>query len=218
MGELDEATAMALLCRIRQCDDQAFVELFRALNRRIFLFAKHRLDRPEDAEEVLNETMLELWRHPDRFRGGSRFVTYVLGIANNKARAVLRQRGRAEPALEEGAEEDADDGPTPFDAFCEKERRAAIAESMEGLSARQRTIVHLAYFEDLSREEIGRIVGCTGNAVRQLLFQALKKMSRCTAPERPTEKVRDELRAKSEYGRWPHPPNVRPEPATRADP
>jgi len=69
---LDDATALQLLERVREGDMEAFAELFRAINRRVFLFAKHRLGDREDAEEVLNDTAMELWQHPNRFRGDSR--------------------------------------------------------------------------------------------------------------------------------------------------
>jgi RNA polymerase sigma-70 factor (ECF subfamily) len=176
---LDGATAVQLLRRVGQRDKEAFVELFRAINRRVFLFAKHRLGDREDAEEVLNDTAMELWQHPERFRGDSRFMTYVLGIANNKANSLLRRRDR----LEEDTADDMEDVPdcesTPYETVWRKEKLAAIAACMEHLPERQRTIVYLAYFEDLSRQEIGRIVNCEENAVRQYLHQALRKMKGC---------------------------------------
>jgi RNA polymerase sigma-70 factor, ECF subfamily len=179
--ELDSGIAIGLLRRIGQGDEQAFAELFRAINRRVFLFAKHKLGDRADAEEVLTDTAMELWRHPDRFRGDSKFMTYVLGIAYNKARDLLRRRGRREEDPADDFEEVPDDDSTPFDALWGKEKLAAIARCMEELSKRQRTIVHLAYFEDQSREEIGRIISCEANAVRQHLFQALRKMKPCLA-------------------------------------
>jgi RNA polymerase sigma-70 factor, ECF subfamily len=179
--ELDDGAAAKLLHRIGDGDQQAFVELFCAINRRVFLFAKHRLGNREDAEEVLNDTALELWHHPERFRGDSKFMTYVLGIANNKASGLWRSRGRPEEDSGDEIDDIADEDPTPFEAVLGKEKLAAIARCMELLSARGRTIVHLAYFEDLSRDEIGRIVECEGNAVRQHLYQALRKMKPCLA-------------------------------------
>jgi RNA polymerase sigma-70 factor (ECF subfamily) len=179
--QLDNGAAIRLLRRIGQGDGKAFVELFRAINRSVFLFAQHRLGDRHDAEEVLNDTAMELWRHPERFRGDSKFITYVLGIANHKAIGVLRHRGRREEDPVDNVEDVPGDDPTPFDAAWGNERLAAILRCMDQLPERQRTVVHLAYFEDLSREEIGRIIGCEGNAVRQHLWQALRKLKPCIA-------------------------------------
>ena len=159
----------------------AFLGLFRAINRRVFLFALRRLGNRQDAEEVLNDTALELWQHPGRFRGDSRFMSYVLGIAHNKAMSLLRSRGHREEDPEDDIEEVPGPDPTPFEALAGKEKLAAIGRCMEQLTARQRVIVHLAYFEDMSREEIGRIIDCEGNAVRQHLYQALRKLKPCLA-------------------------------------
>jgi RNA polymerase sigma-70 factor, ECF subfamily len=176
---LDNEAAVELLRRIGQGDETAFVELFRAINRRVFLFAMRRLGDRRDAEEVLNDTALELWRNPDRFRGDSKFMTFVLGIAYNQANSRLRSRGRREEDPEEEVEDLADNDPTPFDAVWKQEKLAAIDRCMGELSERRRIIVHLAYFEDLSREEIGRIIDCQANTVRQHLCQALRKMKHC---------------------------------------
>ena len=181
LPQLDDAAAVELLRRIRDGDEEAFATLFRCINRRVFLFARHRLGDREAAEEVLNDTALELWQHPDRYRGDARFMTYVLGIANNRALSLLRARCRYEQDPGDDLEEVPDEGPTPFDALWRKQKLTAIERCMEQLPARPRTIVHLAYFEDLSRAEIGCIVCCTENAVRQHLFHALRKMTPCLA-------------------------------------
>ncbi len=173
---LDDAAALELLRRIGQRNEKAFAELFRAISRRVFLFAKRRLGDPRDAEEVVIDTAMELWQHPDRFRGDSRFMTYVLGIANNKLGSLLRRRGRFEDDPAEALEDVPDCDPSPDDAVWTEQKLAAIGRCMEQLPQRQRTIVHLAYFEDLSREEIARILGCKANVVRQHLCQALRKM------------------------------------------
>jgi RNA polymerase sigma-70 factor (ECF subfamily) len=182
---LVDELALKLLRRIAEGDESAFVELFRTINRRTFQFARHLLDNEQDAEEVLHDTAMELWRRPEGFRGESRFMTYVLGIAHNKALGMLRARGRREAQAQDDLDEVADDdGSTPFEIVCTKESFAAVARCMDRLSNRQRVIVHLAYFEDLSREEIGRIIGCTGNAVRQHLMHALRKLKACLAEPR----------------------------------
>ncbi len=177
----DNDAAVGLLRRIAQGDEKAFVALFRAINHRVYLFALRLLGDRQDAEEVLNDTVVELWHHPDRFRGDSKFMTYVLGIANNKARSLLRSRACREEDPVEDFEHIPDDDPTPFDAVWGKEKLAAIARCMAQLPTRQQVVVHLAYFEDLSREEIGRIIGCEGNAVRQHLWQVLRRLKPCIA-------------------------------------
>jgi DNA-directed RNA polymerase specialized sigma subunit len=75
---------------------------------------------------------------------------------------------------------------TPDAIRCRVERGKSFslsrnAWSMEQLQERQRTNVYPAYFEDLSRGEIGRIVDCEENAVRQYLCQALRKLKGCLA-------------------------------------
>jgi RNA polymerase sigma-70 factor (ECF subfamily) len=174
---------LQLLGRIGQGDQKAFVELFCQINRRVYVFALHRLGDCEDAEEVLHETALTLWRHPDRFLGTSQFMTYVLGIANNLVKRRQRELGRRqEDAVEADVLEDAACVEcTPLDSVLDREKLACIGRCMEQLTERQRTIVHLAYFEGLSRRQIGDIVDCSENSVRQDLHTALRRMKDCIA-------------------------------------
>jgi len=68
-----------------------------------------------------------------------------------------------------------DSEPTPYDAVWRKQKLTAIAQCMERLPERQRTIVYLAYFEDCPRGDRAHS-RLRENAVRQYLHQALRKM------------------------------------------
>jgi RNA polymerase sigma-70 factor (ECF subfamily) len=84
--------------QIAQGDESAFERLFRCYAPRIFRFAMSYLNDPALAEEVVQETMIAVWKNAKDYKEQSQLSTWILGIARNKAldRARARQR---EPEL-----------------------------------------------------------------------------------------------------------------------
>ncbi len=64
------------------------------LARGLCLFAVSRLRDEDAAQTVMTDTLFEVWKHPDRFRGESRFSTWLLGIAKYKVLTAFRSRAR----------------------------------------------------------------------------------------------------------------------------
>src|SRR2546422_1029032 len=88
--DLSNEQVFALLRELGAGKESAMRVLYRAYSRTIYAFALTRLRDAADAEEVVVDTMHEVWRHPDRFRGESKFSTWLLGIARQKLKNCLR--------------------------------------------------------------------------------------------------------------------------------
>jgi RNA polymerase sigma-70 factor, ECF subfamily len=174
-----EAEIGALLQRIARGDEAAMRALHLHYNRRVYAFVVRRLQDPAEAEEVVVDTMYEIWKHPLRFRGESRFSTWLLGIARHKLLNVVRAR---EPAHEEINDEvvqlpaDAIDG---FTALHQKQRRELLLFCMQKLPAEQRECLHLACFEELPLKDIAQLQDCPENTVKTRLFHARQKLKQC---------------------------------------
>src|SRR5581483_7962365 len=81
-----------LVAQAREGDTQAFGELVRRYETKIFRLAQHITQNREDAEDVLQETFLKAYEHLDQFQGNSKFYTWVVRIAVNQALMKLRRR------------------------------------------------------------------------------------------------------------------------------
>lgn len=68
---IDDTQARQLLQRCAQRDERALVELHRTMARRIHAFAWQRLRSEEDAQTVVIDTLHEVWKSAERFRGES---------------------------------------------------------------------------------------------------------------------------------------------------
>lgn len=166
-----------LLRAVAGGDADALAELYRRLESSIFAFAMSRLGDREQAAEVLHEVMLEVWRRAGTFRGGSRALTWVLGIARHKILDAQRRarRWRPEPPPDEDV---ADPAATPSELLHRDERRETVRTALAGLSDDHREVIHLAFYQDLSYPEISYLLGIPKGTVKTRVFHAKRAMRR----------------------------------------
>lgn len=177
--EFSNDDARALLARIAQREEAAMRELHHLFGRRVYAFALNRLHDPTESEEVVSDTLFEVWRHPERFRGESQFSTWLLGIARHKLLDRLRARRTDEEDIDEVIDTLQDDGPGALEVIAGAERRAGVKRCMEGLSDTHRECLNLVFYEELSLAEVASLQGCPENTVKTRLFHARQNIRRC---------------------------------------
>ncbi len=162
-----------LIEAIARKDHEAFRKLYERYYRRIYLYALHLLDE-EEAQDVANEVMMEVWRGAKRFKGRSQVSTWIFGIAANKARKRLK--GRGERAEEEELERVMDEREGPDEQSHRALLKEKFRKALRKLTPEHREVLHLAYYQDLSVKEISEIVGCPLNTVKTRLFYARQRL------------------------------------------
>jgi RNA polymerase sigma-70 factor, ECF subfamily len=180
MTELDTETALALLRRVAARDENAFKTLHSHLSRRVYAFAFNLLRNEAIAEEILVDTMHEVWKKPLQFNGSSKVSTWVLGIARYKALNSLRERKHDHELLdEEMADAIASSDPAPDEALANRQRTEGVQRCMAKLPEEQRECMHLFFYEGLTLAEIAELQSCPENTVKTRLFQARQKIKNC---------------------------------------
>jgi RNA polymerase sigma-70 factor (ECF subfamily) len=150
--------------------------LYHCFSRRIYVFAMRPLRDAHEAEQVVIDTMYEVWRQADRFDRKCRFTTWVLGIARNKVLHALRDRlPQYEDlvAVQDSLPGD-DVDPSTQVALCEQ--RAHLDSCVSQLPEAQRECMELVLREDMSLADIARRQGCPENTVKTRLFKARNKL------------------------------------------
>lgn len=123
-----------------------------------------------DAEDVCQDTLVKLICRDEPFRNPSHERAWVIRVATNACRNLLRDRG-AHPAV------GLDDVPEPAAAQAPGEdalrrRDDRVLAAVMALPLPQREAVYLHYYEGYPTREVARIVGATDDAVRQRLSRA----------------------------------------------
>ena len=163
-----------LLRRIALQDRHAFEALYRTYYRRLTRFLDRLTRRPQMVDEILDDTMLVVWRKAATFNGHSQVSTWIFAIAYRKAMKALKREGSRTQILFDHDEPLY--APSPETAFIDGESRSAIRRLVAELSAEQRAVVELTYYHGCAYKEIADIVGCPVDTVKTRMFHARRKL------------------------------------------
>ena len=179
----NEAT---LVAEARDGNAEAFTTLVNQYDRNIYRLALHITGNREDAEDVLQESFLKAYKNLERFRGQSRFYTWLVRISVNEALMKLRKRrGDRTVPLDEPVEtkdnntmprEIEDWGDNPEQRYAKTELGEILAEAIGGLEPHFRTVFVLRDVENLSTEETAEMMGLSVPAVKSRLLRARLKL------------------------------------------
>ncbi len=148
--EVDEL----LLARARRGDRLALERLFRTFEKPAFTLARRLCGNTHDAEDVVQESLLEVFRSLGRFRGDGSFAGWVRRITVSKALMKLRRdRALAEAGA---ATQDEGDHPAEQDVTA---ARLDLRAALDSLSPTARVVVWLHEVEGYSHEEIASLLG-----------------------------------------------------------
>jgi RNA polymerase sigma-70 factor (ECF subfamily) len=162
-----------LLARARRGEAAAFEHLYRAFERPVFTLALRLTGRREEAQDVLQETMIKLFDKVAEFRGDAPFWGWLRQIAVNEALMQLRRRGRfgTEDALDESHLSDAEQMLPPRAADA-----ALLAQAMARLPGATRSVLWLYHAEGYTHEEIARAMGKSLSFSKSQLARGTRKL------------------------------------------
>jgi RNA polymerase sigma-70 factor (ECF subfamily) len=159
---------------------RSFEELACRYKRRLFVYLRPRLGSDEDAEDMVQDTFLKLFRSIDRYDPAYRFSTWLYTSANRLAIDSFR---KSAVARDRSTALSGQDIPDPA-VVCEGEAGAtgvwAVART---LGADRYRVLWLRYGEDMTIEEIGAVLGRSRLAVRVLLHRARTSLVGRLGPE-----------------------------------
>jgi RNA polymerase sigma-70 factor (ECF subfamily) len=170
-----------LVDRAKAGDMDAFAELVRRYEHRIYRMARQITQNDEDAEDVLQESFLKAFEHLDSFQGQSKFYTWVTRIAVNESLMKLRKRKSDRTvSLDENIETDEEPivreiavwDDTPESKYSQEELRQILDRAIESLKPIFRTVFILRDVEELSTEETAEVLGLSVAAVKSRLLRA----------------------------------------------
>jgi len=175
----------ALVRRVRRGDLEAYDELVRRYQERIYATVYHMTSNHEDANDLAQESFIKAFQALKTFKGGSSFYTWLYRIAVNKTINFLKQRkNRIHMSLNDldfNAEHDPD--LVAFVSDKTPRREAGLAELQEKLNAAMlklsephRLVVVLHDVQGLSHDEIAKIMDCNIGTVRSRLFYARQQL------------------------------------------
>jgi RNA polymerase sigma-70 factor, ECF subfamily len=191
-GDALEAQAMELMSAAKRGDPAAFETLSRELRGRAFSVARGLVGSAEDALELTQEAFLKTYAARATYRDGEPFLPWFHRILRNTCFSFLRKHNRLRPhSLSAGAPGDDEGGDwliaddkedLPDDVAERNEATALFWRAFARLSARDREILSLRHFRELSYREIAHALGIPQGTVMSRLFHARAHLREILAP------------------------------------
>jgi RNA polymerase sigma-70 factor, ECF subfamily len=163
-------------------DQRAFAQLVEKYEPRVYNLARKMMRDPLDAEDVLQETFISVFRHLKDFQGDSSFSTWLYRIATNASLMKLRGRKMPPLSLDEPVESGYDDsvlpreivdwGITPEEALLSGEVRAQMDAAVDALPELLRAVFVLRDIEGLSVQETAEVLSISVPNVKTRLHRA----------------------------------------------
>ncbi|MFN3422227.1 MAG: RNA polymerase sigma factor [Armatimonadota bacterium] len=179
-----------LIERAKQGDYNAFMQLIEPHEKRLYNLALKITGSREDAEDVLQDTLLSALEHLHDFRGDAAFGTWLYRIAMHNAFRILRKRRGSESVsleelITEKVDEDEDTIPhpefiaewrDPAEVAEQNELKRILEEAIQQLPESYRAVFLLRDVEGLSTKEVADILGISEGNVKVRLLRARLKL------------------------------------------
>jgi RNA polymerase sigma-70 factor, ECF subfamily len=181
----DATDETKFLQRLRARDERAFNELVRLYERRMYAVVFRMLGRRDEAEDLVQEVFVQVFKAIDQFRGDSKLSTWLYRIAinlcKNRVKYLSRRHANDQDTIEDMAERvslqhakgvTTGDINRPDEVFDGHEMEHVIRRCLAEIESDFREVLILRDIEGLSYEEIGQILSLAEGTVKSRLFRA----------------------------------------------
>lgn len=155
-----------LLSLVATQDRGAFHLLYERYADAVYRYALSILRTPHLAEEVLQETMMAIWKGARNFKGRSKVLTWMFGIARNQAHNILRKesKGQRLPAADPAADTHDPTETLHVDLL--------VQDALVTLSPLQREVMHLVFYEHMTVRETAALLKIPEGTVKSRMHHA----------------------------------------------
>lgn len=176
------ARLMELLARTAMSDQKAFADLYRLTSSHLYAVALRILRESAAAEEILQESFVNIWHHAGSYVAGkSQPLTWLTSIVRNRCLDQLRRREVDTITMDDEEQQMtfADDSPSPLDLLVTGADARAVKGCVEGLDAGQKQAIALAFYQGLSHSELAQHLAQPLGTVKSWVRRGLERLRAC---------------------------------------
>jgi RNA polymerase sigma-70 factor (ECF subfamily) len=170
-GTSDEA----LMARVHSGQTAFVAELFERYHRQVYGYLYRMTGNRELSEDLVQDVFLRILKYRESYQLKTSFTAWMYGIARHALIDVMRKRKPEAGWDEANVDRPAADQPADERLKAQQEIRI-LQRALASLPADKREVLVLSRYQELRYEEIGRILGCEPNAVKQRVFRAVKAL------------------------------------------
>jgi len=177
--------------KILNGDTSAFAVLVDRYKDLVYTLAIRMVKNREEAEEISQDTFIKVYKSLSKFKGTSKFSTWIYKVAYNtcldRLKKIKRQYNTV--AIDQYTEHQVKTIDDALDKIEEEEKQLVIKNCLELLPSEDSFLLTLFYFEELSLDEISKVVGLTPNNIKVKLFRSRKKLATLLNERLDTETI-----------------------------
>ena len=180
VGITADTCDLHLVAAAKDGDHQAYAELCRRYSQRIFRTLLRITGNIADAEDTLQEALLNAYIHIGGFEGRSAFSSWLTRIAINSA-LMLSRKKRSQPVFSFETDPETDDfklpepketSQNPEESCIQNALENELAQAIRYLPPSLRVVIQIRYREDVSGAQIAKMLGISESAVKSRLLRA----------------------------------------------
>jgi RNA polymerase sigma factor (sigma-70 family) len=156
--------------------EAAFGRLVKQYQKVLYYHIRRLVLLHEDADDVLQNTFLKVWRNLDSFRGDAAIKTWLYRIATNEALSFIAQKKRRATDGIESLENDLGHSMSQGRDVSGEEIQHKLQRAVQTLPERQRLVFNMRYYDDMRYEEMSDVLGVTEGALKASYHHAVKKI------------------------------------------
>ena len=156
--------------------NEAFRELLRLYQERLYWHIRNIVKNHEDADDVLQNTFIKIFRNIEKFKGESQLFSWMYRIATNEAITFLNNRAKKQKIGSEELQQQIIDNLENDVYFEGDEIQLKLQKAIATLPEKQQQVFNMKYFQELKYKEISDILGTSEGALKASYHHATKKI------------------------------------------
>jgi RNA polymerase sigma-70 factor, ECF subfamily len=171
-------TENELLQRARSGDTEAFAQLCEAHRGRVWRTVSSVTRRKADAEDLAQETLIKAWQALGSYRGEASLGSWLTRIALNTAHDYHKSAWmRRVQFWKDDRPDEPDTSPLLPELAEQREQQRQVRAAVAKLGEKERTPIHLIYFEEYSIAEVARLEGVPESTIRSRVKVGLRRLA-----------------------------------------
>jgi RNA polymerase sigma-70 factor (ECF subfamily) len=180
-----EPSSEDLMARIAKGDDDAFEILVNRHQTSILNLIYRFIGDRTQAKDLAQEVFIRVWQAANTYKPEAKFTTWIYRITANLCLNELKSSRRRKlfQFLRFGEDQEntieevlVDASPSPEDLLLSREQSRRISDALQSLPANQRVALVLRRYDNLSYQEIAKILNCSVSAVESLIVRAKRNL------------------------------------------
>lgn len=182
----------ALMLRVKQGDTEAFATLVEKYKQPVMNMIQRTLRDATEAEDLAQNVFIQVYKSADRYKVAAKFSTWLFIIARNLCLNEIRRRSRHPAESLDAPHPEQEDQPlrqfedqktfAPTESLLHGELENKIDQALAELPENQRTAILLCRQDEMSYEEIAKVLGCSLSATKSLIHRGRETLKEKLKP------------------------------------